>query len=160
MGKKRRLSLIKFDKEGIITKFSYLDHNSHKVTTTNIAFNGDSLSSATNTFLRGLLERSYPFGEVDDFEVEQIQLDYDLDDIKKLTFSFKFEGEQCGEMSQSFKSLPHQILNKNNSDLIESLSDLALEIWDDFVDSLSKQTALDLFPLPVLEVEELEIIEA
>ena len=159
MSKKRRLTLIKFDKEGIITRFGYLDHNSHKVTTTNIVFSGDSIPSATNTFLRGLLERSYPFGEVDDFEVEQIQLDYDFDDIKKLTFSLKFEGDQYGEMSQSFKSLPHQILNKYNSDLIETLSDLALEVWDDFVDSLPKQQALDLFPLPELEVEDLEIVE-
>ena len=156
---KRRLTLIKFDKEGIITKFGYLDHNSHNVITTNIVFNGDSLSSATNTFLRGLIERSYPFGEIDSFEVEQIAIDYDFDDIKKLTFSLKFNGEQCGEMSQSFKSLPHQILNKNNSDLIESLSDLSLEVWDDFVDSLPKQQSLDLFPLPELGVESLETIE-
>ena len=160
MIKKRRLTLIKFDKEGIITKFGYLDHNSHKVTTTNIVFDGASLPSATKIFLRGLLDRSYPFGEVADFEVEQIAIDYDFDDIKKLTFSLKFEGEQCGEMSQSFKSLPHQILNRDNSDLIESLSDLALKIWDDFVDSLPKQQSLDLFPLPELEVEELEAIEA
>lgn len=156
---KRRLTLIKFDKEGIITKFGYLDHNSHKTTKENLVFNGDSLSSETNTFLRGLLDRSYPFGEVDDFEVEQIAIDYDFDDIKKLTFSLKFEGDQCGEMSQSFKSLPHQILNKNNSDLIENLSDLALEVWDDFVDSLPKQQSLDLFPLPDLEVEDLETVE-
>jgi len=156
---KRRLTLIKFDKKGIITKFGYLDHNSHKTTKENLVFNGDSLSSETNTFLRGLLDRSYPFGEVDDFEVEQIAIDYDFDDIKKLTFSLKFEGDQCGEMSQSFKSLPHQILNKNNSDLIENLSDLALEVWDDFVDSLPKQQSLDLFPLPDLEVEDLETVE-
>ena len=156
---KRRLTLIKFDKKGIITKFGYLDHNSHKTTKENLVFNGDSLSSETNTFLRGLLDRSYPFGEVDDFEVEQIAIDYDFDDIKKLTFSLKFEGDQCGEMSQSFKSLPHQILNKNNSDLIENLSDLALEVWDDFIDSLPKQQSLDLFPLPDLEVEDLETVE-
>jgi hypothetical protein len=153
MSKKRRLTLIKFDKEGIVTKFGYLDHNSHNVTYSGIVFSGDSIPSATNTLLRGLLERSYPFGEVDDFEVEQIAIDYDFDDIKKLTFSLKFEGDQYGEMSQSFKSLPHQILNKNNSDLIETLSDLALAVWDDFVDSLPKQQALDLFPLPDLEVE-------
>ena len=153
MSKKRRLTLIKFDKEGTITRFGYLDHNSHNVTTSNIVFSGDSLPSATNIFLRGLLERHYPFGDVDHFEVEQIAIDYDFGDIKKLTFSLKFEGEQCGEMSQSFKSLPHQILNKNNSDLIETLSDLALEVWDDFVDSLPKQQALDLFPLPDLEME-------
>jgi len=155
---KRRLTLIKFDKEGIITKFGYLDHNSHKTTKENLVFNGDSLSSATNTFLRGLLDRSYPFS-IADFEVEQIAIDYDFDDIKKLTFSLKFEGDQCGEMSQSFKSLPHQILNKNNSDLIENLSDLALEVWDDFIDSLPKQQSLDLFPLPDLEVEDLETVE-
>jgi hypothetical protein len=151
MSKKRRLTLIKFDKEGIITQFGYLDHNSHKITTSSIVFNGDSLASATNIFLRGLLERHYPFGDVDTFEVEQIAIDYDFDDIKKLTFSLKFNGEQCGEMSQPFKSLPHQILNKDNSDLIENLSDLALGVWDEFIDSLPKQQSLDLFPLPDLE---------
>jgi hypothetical protein len=156
MSKKRRLTLIKFDKEGIITKFGFLDHNSHKVTTTDIVFNDDSLSSATNTFLCGLLERSYPFSNVDDFEVEQIALDYDFDDIKKLTFSLKFNDDRYGEMSQSFKSLPHQILNKDNSDLINELSNQALEIWDEFVDTLPKQTALNLFPLPELEAVELD----
>lgn len=159
MSKKRRLILIKFDKEGIITKFGFLDHNSHKVTTTNIAFNGDLIASATNIFLCGLLERHYPFGDVDSFEVEQIAIDYAFGDIKKLTFSLKFKGEQCGEMSQSFKSLPHQILNAYNSDLIANLSDLALEAWDEFVDSLPKQTALDLFSMVELKVEKLEPIE-
>ena len=156
MSKKRRLTLIKFDKEGIVTKFGYLDHNSHNVVTSNIIFNGDPLSGATNTFLRGLLERSYPFGDVDDFKVEQIALDYDFDDIKKLTFSLKFNDDRYGEMSQSFKSLPHQILNKDNSDLINELSNQALEIWDEFVDTLPKQTALNLFPLPELEAVELD----
>jgi len=153
MSKKRRLTLIKFDKKGIITQFGYLDHNSHNITITNIVFNGDSLASAVNIFLRGLIERHYPFGDVDDFEAEQIAIDYEFDDVKKLTFILKFNGEQCGEMSQSFKSLPHQILNKNNSDLIANLSELALEVWDEFVDSLPKQQVLDLFPLPELSPE-------
>ena len=153
--RKHRLTSLKFDKEGLITKLGYLDHNSHKVTHSGIVFNSDSLVCEVATFLRGLIERSYPVDLKDDkdFAVISLAIEYDFDDIKSLKFSLTFSGEDCGEMAIAFPSLPHQILNKNNSDLIEALSDLALETWADFVDSLPKQQALDLFPLPALELE-------
>ena len=151
MSKKRRLTAIKFDKEGLIIKLGYLDHNSQKVTHERIVFNSDALVDATSFFLRSLIEKSYPFDADSDFTVNQIAIDYDFDDISKLTFSLKFDGGECGEMSISFPSLPHQILNSDNSDLIETLSDLALEAWDVFVDSLPKQQSLDLLPLPELK---------
>ena len=151
MNEKRRLTAIKFYKEGWITRFGYLDHNSQKVTHERIVFNSDALVDATSFFLRSLIEKSYPFDADSDFTVNQIAIDYDFDDdISKLTFSLKFDGGECGEMSISFPSLPHQILNSDNSDLIEELSDLALQAWDIFVDSLPKQQNLDLFPLPEL----------
>jgi hypothetical protein len=153
MSKKRRLTLIKFDKEGVITKFGYLDHNSHNVVHSGIVFMGDSLTDAAHLFIRNLIERSYPFEIDHGFSVNQIAIEYDFDDIKSLKFALKFDGGECGEMAISFPSLPHQILNSDNSDLIETLSDLALSVWDDFYDSLPKQQALDLFTLPDLEIE-------
>lgn len=147
---KRRLTTIKFDKERLITKLGYLDHNSHKITNERIVFNSDTLGDAVESFVKGLIERHYPLETDYDFIVNQISLDYgEFQEPCKLTFSLKFNDESCGEMNISFPSLPHQIVERN-SDLIEELSNLALTEWDSFQDSLPKQGDLDLFPLPDL----------
>lgn len=145
---KRKLTKIKFDKERLITKFAYLDHNNHEVINERIIFNANSLADEVESFLRGIIERHYPVSTGDQLLVNTISIDYDFGEAFKLTFSLKFSGEESGEMSFSFPSLPRQIVARN-SDLIESLSDLALEFWDDFQDSLPKQG--DLFALPNLE---------
>jgi hypothetical protein len=147
---KRRLTAIKFDKERLITKLGYLDHNSQKVTHERLIFNSDALADEVEKFLKGLIERHYPLKTDYDFTVNQISLDYDeFKEPCKLTFSLRFNEESCGEMSLSFPSLPHQIVERN-SDLIESLSDFAIAEWDDFYNSLPVQGDLNLFPLPEL----------
>lgn len=155
MTNKPRLTAIKFDKERLITKFGYLDHNAQKVTHERIIFNSESLADQVESFLRGLIDRHYPFETDHDFVVNQISVDYDFGDPCKLSFSLKFNDEQCGEMSISFPSLPHQIVERN-SDLIETLSDYALEQWNEFQDSLPKQSELNLFALPELAEVEIE----
>jgi hypothetical protein len=147
---KRRLTAIKFDKEKLITKISYLDHNSQKVTHERLIFNSDALADEVEKFLNGLIERHYPLELTCDFVVNQISFDYDeFKEPCKLNFSLKFNDESCGEMSISFPSLPHQIVERN-SDLIEALSDFAIAEWDDFYNSLPVQGDLNLFPLPEL----------
>lgn len=155
---KRRLTAIKFDKQRLITKFGYLDCNKQKVTHERMIFNADSLADEVERFLRGLAERHYPVNADDEFLVNTIAIDYQHDEPSSLMFSLKFSGEECGEMCFNFPSLPSQILT-DNSDLIEKLSDLALEFWDDFQDSLPKQG--DLFAMPDLrnEIEVLRNVE-
>lgn len=155
---KRLLTAIKFDKERLITKLGYLDHNSQKVTHESIIFNSEALADRVEAFLKGLIERHYPLKTDCDFIVNQIAIGYDKFKIPcKLTFSLKINDESCGEISLPFPSLPHQIVERN-SDLIETLSNFALAEWDDFYNSLPKQGDLDLFPLPELEsVEHLGI---
>lgn len=146
---KLRLAAIKFDKDGNISKFGYLDHNKQNVTYSGILFNSN-LGGIAEVFLRGLIERHYPFEINCDFAVDSISISYEFDDPCKLTFALKFEGEDCGEMTQSFKSLPHQILERD-ADLIEAFSDCAIAEWQSYYDSLPKQQSLDLFAMPELE---------
>jgi hypothetical protein len=95
----------------------------------------------------------YPFETDHDFAVNQILIDYEYDDVKKLTFSLKFDGGECGEMGISLPSLPHQVLERN-ADLIAALSDSTLEQWDLFFESLPKQLGLPLPELHGLETSE------
>jgi hypothetical protein len=145
---KRKLTSIKFDKEGNITKFGYLDHNSQQVTHSGIVFNCDNFVSFLTKFIADLSQRHYPVKINDFFTIIGITIGYEFDEPCKLSFSVKVTDEECGEMSFSFPSLPRQIVERN-SDLIDTLSDVAIAEWDNFYDSLPKQQ--ELFALPELK---------
>ena len=150
---KRKLTSIKFDKDGNITRFGYLDHNAQQVTHSGIVFNSDRTVQVVTDFVSDMIERHYPVSVDSLFEVNGITIAYEFDEPCKLSFSAKVTGEECGEMSFSFPSLPRQIVERN-SDLIDTLSDLAITEWDGFYDSLPKQQ--ELFALPELKEEQYE----
>ena len=149
----RKLARIKWNKDGEICAFGWTESEKYRTNQDRIFWDSPLLYEIAIKFIRGLLERHYPcnFDDASEVILNSIDLDYAFDEIKSLRFSLNVIGEESGALTFSMSSLPLQILSRD-ADLIEDLSNKAIELWDEYQDLKPKQQ--DLFAMPDLEMYE------